>query len=117
MGMQRVPRAEVLLAWLDWRMWWGRQWGELKATDFPHMHSKLLIQSCPTLCDSMDCSPPGSSVHGILQARVLEWVPFPPTGALPHPGIESVSPVALAFQVDSLSLSHWGSPQAFPSLY
>ena len=31
-------------------------------------------QSCPTLCDPMDCSPPGSSVHGIFQARVLEWV-------------------------------------------
>ena len=31
-------------------------------------------QSCPTLCNPMDCSPPGSSVHGILQARVLEWV-------------------------------------------
>ena len=33
-----------------------------------------VAQSCPTLCDPMDCSPPGSSVHGILQARVLEWV-------------------------------------------
>ena len=33
-----------------------------------------VIQSCPTLHDPMDCSPPGSSVHGILQARVLEWV-------------------------------------------
>ena len=32
------------------------------------------LQSCPTLCDPMDCSPPGSSVHGILQARTLEWV-------------------------------------------
>ena len=32
------------------------------------------LQSCPTLCDPMDCSPPGPSVHGILQARVLEWV-------------------------------------------
>ena len=31
-------------------------------------------QSCPTLCDPMDCSPPSSSVHGILQARILEWV-------------------------------------------
>ena len=31
-----------------------------------------LFQSCLTLCDSMDCSPPGSSVHGILQARILE---------------------------------------------
>ena len=34
-----------------------------------------VAQSCPTLSDPMDCSPPGSSVHGILQARVLEWVP------------------------------------------
>ena len=34
---------------------------------------KLVTQSCPTLCDPMDCSPPGSSVHGILQARILEW--------------------------------------------
>ena len=33
-----------------------------------------VAQSCPTLCDPMDCSPPGSSLHGILQARVLEWV-------------------------------------------
>ena len=32
-----------------------------------------VAQSCPTLSDPMDCSPPGSSVHGILQARVLEW--------------------------------------------
>ena len=34
----------------------------------------LVAQSCPTLCDPMDCSPQGSSVHGILQARILEWV-------------------------------------------
>ena len=33
-----------------------------------------VAQSCPTLCDPMDCSPPGSSLHGILQARVVEWV-------------------------------------------
>ena len=32
-----------------------------------------LLQSCPTLCDPMDCSPPGSSVHGIFQARTVEW--------------------------------------------
>ena len=34
----------------------------------------MCAQSCPTLCDPMDCSPPGSSVHRILQARILEWV-------------------------------------------
>ena len=33
----------------------------------------LVTQSCPTLCDPMDCSPPGSSARGILQARILEW--------------------------------------------
>ena len=37
------------------------------------MHESEVSQSCPTLSDPMDCSPPGSSVHGIFQARVLEW--------------------------------------------
>ena len=40
------------------------------------MHAKSL-QSCPTLCDPMDCSPPSSSVHGTLQARTLEWGAMP----------------------------------------
>ena len=35
------------------------------------------LQSCPTLCDPVDCSPPGSAVHGIPQARILEWVAIP----------------------------------------
>ena len=35
---------------------------------------KVKVKSCPTLCNPMDCSLPGSSVHGILQARILEWV-------------------------------------------
>ena len=38
------------------------------------MYESEVAQSCPTLCDPMDCSPPGSSVHGILQARILKWV-------------------------------------------
>ena len=37
----------------------------------------LVIQSCPTLWDPVDCSPPGSSIHGILQVRILEWVAIP----------------------------------------
>ena len=43
----------------------------------------LLAQSCLTLWDPMDCSTPASSVHGILQARILEWVviPFPIQGS------------------------------------
>ena len=39
--------------------------------------SALSAQSCQTICDPMDCSPPGSSVHGILQARILQWVAIP----------------------------------------
>ena len=43
------------------------------------------VQSCPALCDPMDCSPPGSSVHGILQARRLEWVAMPFSRASSQP--------------------------------
>ena len=51
-GRQRLARGEMCVCVLD-------------------------AQSCLTLCDPMDCSLPGSSVHGILQARVLEWVAIP----------------------------------------
>ena len=45
-----------------------------------------IAQSCPTLCDPMDCSPPGSSVHEIFQARLLEWVAisFPSRSSQPR---------------------------------
>ena len=46
----------------------------------------------PTLCNPMDCSQSGSSIHGILQARILEWLPFPPPGDLPNAGIEPTFP-------------------------
>ena len=59
-----------------------------------------VAQSCPTLCNPMDYSPLGSSVHEILQARVLEWLPFPSPGDLPNPGIEPRSP---ALQADTLT--------------
>ena len=59
----------------------------------------LVTQSCPTLCDPMDCSPPGSSVHRILQARILEWVVIPFFGDLPNQETEPGSP---ALQADSL---------------
>ena len=49
------------------------------------------LQSCPTLCNPKDCSPLGSSVHVILQARILEWVACPPPGDLPDPGIKPAS--------------------------
>ena len=55
----------------------------------------LTAQSCPALCNPVDCSPPGSSVHGILQARILDWVVIASSGDLPDPGIEPLS-LALA---------------------
>ena len=44
------------------------------------------LKLCLTLCDPMDCSPPGSSVHGILQARIPSGLPCPHPGYLPDPG-------------------------------
>ena len=70
----------------------------------------LVTQLCLTLCDPMGCSPPGSSVHGILQAWILQWVPFPSPGDFPNPGTEHASPPSAVVQVDSLPLSHLGSP-------
>ena len=68
------------------------------------------LQSCLPLCDPMDCSPPGSSVHGILQARILEWLPGPPPGDPPDPGIEWRLSCLLRWQAGSSPPSHLGSP-------
>ena len=59
----------------------------------------LVAQSCLTLCDAMDCSLPGSSVHEIFQARILEWVAISFSRGSYQPRIE---PRSLALQADSL---------------
>ena len=61
-----------------------------------------VAQSCLSLCDPTDYSPPGSSVLGMSQARVLEWVATPSPGDLPDPRIKPASPVSPALQADSL---------------
>ena len=66
---------------------------------YTHCGSVLVAQSCPTLCDPMNYSPPGSSVHGILQARVLEWVATPSSRASSQPRDRTGSP---SLQADSL---------------
>ena len=71
------------------------------------MHDKSLW-SCPTLCDPVDYSPPGFSVRGILQARILEWVVMTCRG-LPNPGSPPVSSIPPALQADSLPPSCGGS--------
>ena len=54
------------------------------------LHTKSL-QSRPTLCSSMDCSPRGSSVHGVLQARILEWIAMPSSRGSSQPRDHYVS--------------------------
>jgi len=68
-------QESLLLSFLPSNLYFPILWLDPSSSD----HSLDLIHSfcaqpCPTLCDPMDCSPPGSSVHGILQARTLEWV-------------------------------------------
>ena len=55
------------------------------------------LQLCPTLCDPMDNSQPDFSVHGILQARILEWVAISSPWDFPDPGIKPMSPKSPAF--------------------
>ena len=65
---------------------------------------------CLTLCDPMDCSPPGSSVHGFSRQEYWKGQPFPSPRDLPNPGIEPRSP---ALQVDSLPSEPQGKPSFF----
>ena len=70
-----------------------------------------VAQSCLTLCDPMDCSPPGSSVYGIFQARILEWIAISSSrGIFLTQGLNWCLLCLLHWQVDSLPLSHLGSP-------
>ena len=74
------------------------------------MHAKLLL-SCPTLCDPMAHSLPGSSVHETLQARILEWIAISSSTGSSQP---RVKPAAPALQSDSLPLA---SPGSLTTLY
>ena len=70
-----------------------------------------LLQSCPTLCDPMDCSPPRSSVHGILQARILEWVATSSPRGLSRPRESNPCLLCLLhWQAGSLPLVPSGKP-------
>ena len=62
----------------------------------------LVTQSCLTLCNPRDCSPPGSSVHGFSRQEYWSGLPCPPPRDLSDPGIEPVSPASPSLQADSL---------------
>ena len=76
------------------------------------MHAKS-IQARPTLCGSMDCSPPGSSVHGLLQARILGFLQGCYAllqGIFPTQRLNPIAPAPSALQMGSFLLSHQESP-------
>ena len=84
MGLQRVghnwSRLQFILNIIIMIFWsWFHKypnWTNLIYFSFTHHGSHVCVctQFCPTLCDSIDCSPPGSTVHWIFQARILQWV-------------------------------------------
>ena len=84
-------------------------------SQFPKLSKKIqhacakLYQSCPTLCNPINCRPPGSSVHGILQARILEWVTTPsPRGIFLTQGSNQSLLLLLHWQAGSLALAPLG---------
>ena len=74
------------------------------------MCAPKLLQSCLTLCNPEDHSPPGSSVRGILPARILDWVAMPSSRDLPGPGIEPTSLIS-ALAGSSNSVIPYGGKQ------
>ena len=80
LGLQHQFFQGILLGFSQFTMLWWFQVNSKATQPFPLKHPSHPVevaQSCPTLCDPIDCSPPGSSVHGTLQARILEWVAMP----------------------------------------
>ena len=83
--------------------------GQAKTLDLPSLNDPydvwMVAQSCLTLCDPMDCSPPGCSVHAIPQARILEWVAFP----FSRVSSQSRDQTRVSCIAGGLCLSHQGS--------
>ena len=102
--------------WLSLALWprlWAvqkdRKWLEILDLVLP-VHAKSL-QSCLAVCDPMDCSPPGSSVPGILQARILEWAAMP--SCMESSGPRDWTHVSYISCIGRWFLYHWchlGSP-------
>ena len=80
---------------IRWQKYWSLSFSISLSIEFSSVQFVLYcaksLHSCPTLCDPMDCSPPGSSVHGILQAKIPEWVAMPSSRDLLDPGTEPAS--------------------------
>ena len=90
-----------------------RTWMQARLLTYKYLLIRLdaqLLQSCPTLCNPMDCGLPGSSVLRILQAGIVKWVTCPPPRHLPDPGIKSTSPASSA--LPGGFFTHWVTREA-----
>ena len=92
---------------------WARRRGQRRVR--PHLHVRRVLShfSRVRLCDPMDRSPPGSSVHGISQQECWSGLPFPSPGDLPDLGIKPVSPVSPALAGRFFTAEPSGSPTKF----
>ena len=77
-----------------------------------HVRAQLL-QSCSTLCNPVDCSQPGPSVQGVLQARILEWVAMSSSRGSSRPKDRTCMPCVSCIAGGFLPLSPWGNPQNY----
>ena len=87
-------------------------WKDVQKWETPYMHAKLL-QSCLSLCSPIDCSPPGSSVHGILLARILQWVALLSSRSSPPRDWTLISYVSCIGELVLYQEHHLGSSNRF----
>ena len=92
-SLYREKKKKIALSVQVWS-WW--------LSSLPFSMTDSNVQSCLTVCNTLDYSQPGSSFHGVFQAGMLEWVAFPPPGDVPGPRIKAASPVAPVLQAGSL---------------
>ena len=95
-GVEEREHSYTVGGNVNWYSHYGRQYSESE-----------VAQSCPTLCDPVDCSPQGSSPMGFSRQEYWSGLPFPSPGDLPDPGIEPRSP---ALQADTLPSEPQGKP-------
>ena len=97
--LELTPKTDVLFIIGDWNAKVGSQQTPGVTGKFGHgvqneaESESEIVQSCPTLCHPMDDNLPGSAVHGIFQARILEWAAISFSRDLPNPGIQPGSSV------------------------
>ena len=102
MFLSYIPQKDISVVSLLYKQHFHNVWSLVKV---------LVVHACPTVCDTMDCSLPGSSVHGILQARILEWVAIPFSRGSSQPRDRTqVSCIASGFFTTEQEFGHLAFP-------